>query len=237
MSHNSIKLMLKYRRQSQTGVRNIAWMVTMVAHYFCFFFFFSQQKALGFVVTPTTPISFHFTTVNKISSFGRRTSFNTNNVLYSTTSSSSLEDMTVKQLWQMLEDADLVKPGLKSKLKRKQDVIDYIAENQNRLTTLDDTAVAVSATTTTTTTTASEITGVVIEEGDEDETNDDKFPVNDSSFLTGIDSGIVERIPPALAGKMSDKGINSLLPIQAKSFKRIYNGKDIVLQAPTGSGT
>ena len=231
MSHNSIKMMLKYRRQSRKGVRNIAWMVTMVAHYYCFFFFFfSQQKALGFVVTPTTPVSFHLTTVNKISSFGR-TSFSTNSVLYSTTSS-SLEDMTVKQLWQMLEDADQVKPGLKSKLKRKQDVIDYITENQNGLMALDESAAAVSATT------ASEITGVVIEEeDDDDETNDDEYTVNDSSFLTGIDSGIVERIPPSLAGKMSDKGINSLLPIQAKSFKRIYNGKDIVLQAPTGSGT
>ena len=72
---------------------------------------------------------------------------------------------------------------------------------------------------------------------EEDETNDDKFTVNDSSFLTGIDPGIVERIPPSLAGKMSDKGINALLPIQAKSFKRIYSGRDIVLQAPTGSGT
>jgi superfamily II DNA/RNA helicase len=43
-------------------------------------------------------------------------------------------------------------------------------------------------------------------------------------------------IPPFLKERMLQKGITSLLPSQVESFKRIYSGKDVVLQAPTGSG-
>lgn len=43
--------------------------------------------------------------------------------------SSALEQMTVKELRQLLKDADLQERGLLSRLKRKQDLVDYLSEH------------------------------------------------------------------------------------------------------------
>lgn len=42
---------------------------------------------------------------------------------------SALEQMTVKELRQLLKDADLQERGLLSRLKRKQDLVDYLSEH------------------------------------------------------------------------------------------------------------
>jgi len=45
------------------------------------------------------------------------------------TSSSTLEQMTIKELRQLLKDANLQERGLLSRLKRKQDLVDYLSAN------------------------------------------------------------------------------------------------------------
>ena len=42
----------------------------------------------------------------------------------------SLNRKTVKELWQMVDDSMKAEPGIKTRLKRKQDLIEYILENQ-----------------------------------------------------------------------------------------------------------
>lgn len=69
----------------------------------------SAARTSGFVLMPST--------------------FRPPTALYVTSSSSALERMTVKELRQLLKDANLQERGLLSRLKRKQDLVDYLSEH------------------------------------------------------------------------------------------------------------
>jgi superfamily II RNA helicase len=147
----------------------------------------------------------------------------------------TLHDRTVKELWKILEESTQVERGLKSQLKRKEDIIQYIEQHASveHLTNENDSR------------DENEVDYSLDDDGEEEEEEETtEDPTNDSEKNTSIDFAawldidpdIVNRIPPFLADKMTQSSIISLLPIQIQSFQRIYSGKDTVLQAPTGSG-
>lgn len=131
----------------------------------------------------------------------------------------TLEDRTVKELWKILEESNQVGRGLKSQLKRKQDIINYIEEHAD-MSSAD----------------GEDVPEEEEEPTPEEEQNTSKNEEQELWLLPDIDSEIAEKIPPFLAEKMILRNITSLLPIQVQSFQRIYSGEDSVLQAPTGSG-
>ena len=178
----------------------------------------------------------------------------------------TLQDRTVKELWQILEESNLLERGLKSQLKRKEDIIRYIEQHahQNGANgagqSTDENASS--------TTTVQELEQEVVQEDDsssndiENKSDSHTNPkgANEESelsytvgpdttvkakeegeetatgMLPNLDPHVVEKIPPFLAEKMIQRNITSLLPIQVRSFQRIHSGDDVILQAPTGSG-
>jgi superfamily II DNA/RNA helicase len=186
-----------------------------------------------------------------------------NNVDSSPSSLSPLESKTVKELRLMIFDAGLNEPGLQSRLKRKQDFIDFLEmdhseeeddeEEGDEYNDGDYSDLGAemkpgdSAT-----------SGIVIDEDDNVDVvnvkNDNlhevagkqeekkkskkkKKKVTDKDApVLDIPEAIVSIIPVPLQKRMDNRGLTSLLPSQAMSFARIQEGRDTVLQAPTGSG-
>ena len=156
----------------------------------------------------------------------------TTTALYST-----LQEKTVKDLWQIVEDSGQVERGLKTRLKRKQDIIEYIesrsettfnSEKEQQAAQVDEDEISKDCHDN--------------EDHDNDIGNDDSDI--EETLLAGqqlpeeldLPPEIAAKIPLFLAEKMVRRDITSLLPIQAKSFARIFKGEDAVLQSPTGSG-
>lgn len=107
-----------------------------------------------------------------------------------------------------------VERGLKTRLKRKQDIIEYIEKHQRTLSNVDEEVI----------------------NGDTKAVQENQNKNESSSQHLNLPSEIASNIPSFLADKMLQRDIRSLLPIQAKSFPHIFNGEDVILQSPTGSG-
>lgn len=150
------------------------------------------------------------------------------------------ESMTVKELKQVLLEADLNEPGLSSKLKRKQDFIDYLQENLRSSTDHTDLTLNENANQGTSPKTGDIIDGFhqLGEDGDEaDDTIDDSNSyANDVGAPMSALSEEVAAFPLPLKETMARRKITSLLPIQSASYKHILEGNDAVIHAPTGSG-
>ena len=183
-------------------------------------------------------------------------------------STSSLQDKTIPDLWKIVQDSNgVLEKGLKSRLKRKQDLIDYILETSIHHQHSDDQEEEKEQKDDDNTLrheledAANDGAMQEIDHGDDsEEVGSGKDPTkedNDDSALPAVrdlyrtiddivelrrlldesvDADIVEKIPRTLADQMMKKEIISLLPIQTKSFLRIHEGLDTVLQAPTGQG-
>ena len=161
-----------------------------------------------------------------------------------------LESSTVKELKQILKDNNLDKRGVISKLKRKEDLVDYLHEH---LSVDDDD--------TDTGNNNDDTDDYSIEDGNASSENDELFvsiktdqdiivkqvpPSSTSSSKTTttpetktrpkLSKAIAPMIPVNIQERMTNRGITSLLPIQQASFEQIYNGGDAVLHSPTGSG-
>jgi ATP-dependent RNA helicase DDX21 len=186
--------------------------------------------------------------------------------------------MTVPELRQILKESSNNERGLLSRLKRKQDLIDYLKENDPTVQDMkinddnDNQGINVQASTSEAQV-ISDVTAddeldiyrnIVMQFSKEDETvaDDDEINLPEVSPETTMNSGkdgteetmpattaasssqqslqissdLAACIPPSLAERMIQKGLTSLLPIQVASFQQIYQGQDVVLQAPTGSG-
>lgn len=221
----------------------------------------------------------------------------TTTVLYS-----QLQEKTVKDLWQIVEDAGGVERGLKTRLKRKQDIIEYIEsrseiilesncandavdtkaeehhetpplappakkyEKDKKITKVKDEVKATEKTEDLTIILEASATDggehdappaaikgekrevkirSVKDEKETAEKVEDQTTKSEASNtpeqqpfpeVLDLHPDIASKIPLFLAEKMVRRDITSLLPIQAKSFERIFNGEDAVLQSPTGSG-
>ena len=156
------------------------------------------------------------------------------------TSNNDLESKTVKDLWKILEENNegQVERGLKTRLKRKQDIIAYILEQNGSAPAPADILNTLNVITETEEEEVTENSNTDYEKEDPPDINNFNNAVAEQNLADGLDlpPEIALKIPPFLAEKMVRRGITSLLPIQAKSFERIYNGDDVVLQSPTGSG-
>ena len=156
-----------------------------------------------------------------------------------TTSNNDLEGKTVKDLWKILEENNegQVERGLKTRLKRKQDIIAYILEQSNRQEpTQDEIQNSLNAVTNAEKDEVTEKINTDYEMEDPPDNNIDSNDVLNLADALDLPSEIASKIPQFLAEKMIRRDVTSLLPIQAKSFERIYDGDDVVLQSPTGSG-
>lgn len=157
-----------------------------------------------------------------------------------------LESLTVKELKQILKDNKLDQErGILSKLKRKQDLVDYLRENLGEIDEEfdeeDDDEDGTSP---------SPPVGIELSEDDFSIIDDEDDSVDNtlSATATGkqiatskspnfqISSDLSVMIPTVVQEKMASRGITSLLPIQQASFEAIYKGEDAILQSPTGSG-
>ena len=139
-----------------------------------------------------------------------------------------LEDHTVRELWQIVEGADLFERGIKARLKRKQDIIDYIREQEIPVDHQTENQQSSG--------TEQKIENedqLLLEHKSEKGKNDDDAM---KILHAAVDKDIASKLPSFLLSNMARKGITSLLPIQQKSFQQIYSGEDAVLQSPTGSG-
>ena len=177
------------------------------------------------------------------------------------TEASSFESMTVKELRQLMEDSGHNQRGLQSRLKRKQDIIDFLIDKQHGGGEetdgdddedhddyeydynseindngdlgfeIDDDDISVLR----------ENEAAVVkkpskEKNTKDNRNGDNNENDDASSQLDISESIKSLIPPRLKKSMVNRDLISLLPSQALSFERIQQGRDTVLQAPTGSG-
>jgi superfamily II DNA/RNA helicase len=61
-------------------------------------------------------------------------------------------------------------------------------------------------------------------------------PLSQEWVSMSLPPDIASHIPNHLQDRLLHRNIQSLLPSQIASFSRIFNGHDVVLQAPTGSG-
>jgi superfamily II DNA/RNA helicase len=157
-------------------------------------------------------------------------------------SSSPLETKTVPELKQLLKESGFNERGLLTRLKRKQDLIEYLEQHQ-RAEGSDDVDnlsgieweqkdnKGMNDFETEETILASEI-----KDDNEEEILSQNVEVEEGESLLEITSEIASFIPASLQSRMVKRGIDSLLPSQVASFQRIYAGGDAVLQAPTGSG-
>jgi superfamily II DNA/RNA helicase len=174
------------------------------------------------------------------------------------TSLDDLDSLTVKELKQILKDNELDQErGILTKLKRKQDLVDYLRQNLAETVTGgdfedDDDEDDESSS-------AAPPVGIELAEDDFSIVdNDDGETVKNTPSPTTeliippptttttkqsyvvpgmrLSPELAGMIPQALQEKMVSRGITSLLPIQQASFESIYQGKDSILQSPTGSG-
>jgi len=167
-----------------------------------------------------------------------------------------LESFTVKELKQILIDNELDQErGILTKLKRKQDLVDYLRlhlDNEND--DFDDGEDDVNEEDDDDDESVAPPVGIELAEGDFTILDDDEeeetvigtppraietaVPETKSSALPQMQLSpkIADMIPVVVQEKMASRGITSLLPIQEASFEGIYNGKDAILQSPTGSG-
>ena len=129
-------------------------------------------------------------------------------VVQSTTLDTDFESMTVKELKNVLTESGLNERGLLSKLKKKQDLVDFLSEN---LTTMDEKEALVDDI-----------------ENDESQHSDTQTAVPPS---VDFDS-----LPTTLRERLHRRDVMALLPIQSKSFQHVRKGNDAVIHAPTGSG-
>mmetsp|Transcript_33188 Transcript_33188/g.78394 ORF Transcript_33188/g.78394 Transcript_33188/m.78394 type:complete len:806 (+) Transcript_33188:163-2580(+) len=155
-----------------------------------------------------------------------------------------LESFTVKELKQILKDNGLDQErGILTKLKRKQDLVDYLRQNLvvvDEEYDDDDDSNSVMP-----------LVGIELAKGDFSIIEDDGVSdvsnfssqmevasqtSSKSIALPGLTPEIACKIPTVVQEKMASRGVNSLLPIQQASFDKIYEGKDAVLYSPTGSG-
>ena len=183
-----------------------------------------------------------------------------------TSSPDNLESLTVKELKQILKDNALDQErGILTRLKRKQDLVDYLRQNlvgtetdednydgNDDVDDFDDEDDDDDESSS-----AAPPVGIELSEDDfsivdddEDDDDDDDEPVKNTPSPTTeqivpqrtsvpgmrLSPELATIIPQALQEKMVSRGITSLLPIQQAAFEGIYNGKDSILQSPTGSG-
>ena len=137
------------------------------------------------------------------------------------TSTPNLESMTVPELKVLLTESGLKERGLLTKLKRKQDLVDYL---QDKLT--DHPMPAQKS--------EDEIPN------EEPESNKESMSahVNDSNEESSMPlvSAEIEAFHPLLKEKLARRDITELLPIQSKAFRHVQSGRDAVIHSPTGSG-
>jgi len=168
-----------------------------------------------------------------------------------------LESLTVKELKQILKDNKLDQErGILSKLKRKQDLVDFLRQNLGEMEDefdeeeYDDDEEVYDEDDEGTS--PSPPVGIELSEGDfsiiDDDDDDDKVSTaapstadkkqsaGSMSSNMQISSDLAAMIPTVVQEKMASRGITSLLPIQQASFEAIYKGDDAILQSPTGSG-
>ena len=167
-------------------------------------------------------------------------------------SSSSLETKTVPELKQLLKESGFNERGLLTRLKRKQDLIEYLEQHQV-VEGSDDVANNLSGSEieykeagnqqgTNDFETEETILASEIQHDNEEEEQEEAIivsqnvEVEEGEPLLELPSELVSFIPASVQSRMVKRGIDSLLPSQVKSFRRIYAGRDAVLQAPTGSG-
>jgi superfamily II DNA/RNA helicase len=140
---------------------------------------------------------------------------------------SSLDKLTVKELKQILKDnASLIASS--AKLKRKQDLLDFLKEN------LPPTWTPESST---------PLTAAAATDEDDDESIDDNDDIHSASLdLNAMNNDdhdedtILSSFATALRDKLAARGITQLLPIQSACYQHILRGQDAVLKSPTGSG-
>lgn len=175
----------------------------------------------------------------------------------------TLQGMTVKELKQLIVDEGLNERGLMTKLKRKQDFVEYLAakevdidaspvlmadfdivepEEQPDFEILDpeekpEFEIVESE--------AKEIPAEVeisvkevkeeVAQKDAPVAKQEKVAKEDREPKARVSKDIAS-FPATLRDKMIEKKITSLLPIQTASYAHIVSGKDAVVHAPTGSG-
>jgi ATP-dependent helicase YprA (DUF1998 family) len=125
-----------------------------------------------------------------------------------------LSECTIPELWEIVTDSNLMRKGLKSRLVRKQDIIDYLLVEEQQQS--KNAAAKVSPATS-------------LEEKPD-------YP-DDFLFHVQLPPQMKNNVSPLVRDNMVERGITSLLPIQIEAYSEIYLGNDVVLQAPTGSGT
>jgi superfamily II DNA/RNA helicase len=163
----------------------------------------------------------------------------------------NLENLTVKELKQLLEEHELNERGLLSKLKRKQDLVTYLqdhlpiasevnnneeedVEHADMESSSEEIEIEKSAI-------ASPEKSAVIRSTQHTTTTTTTQRSFSTSAVSNTASAVLSNeiktlVPPPLQETMARKGLTSLLPIQSQSFVRVQSAQDTVLHAPTGAG-
>eukprot|EP00977_Amphora_coffeiformis_P017759 scaffold5886_cov161-Amphora_coffeaeformis.AAC.10 len=136
-------------------------------------------------------------------------------------------DMTVSQLRQAIKDGGYNERGLLSRLKRKQDLIEFLQEQNNNEAAWQLTKEEEEE--------KEDVAGVAASRNSHD--NHPTQSLSSSSPIElDLDPKIRDILPQYLQQSLKNKGMTRMLPIQQASFVRIWQGRDTVLQAPTGQG-
>eukprot|EP00522_Entomoneis_paludosa_P006247 CAMPEP_0172447724 /NCGR_PEP_ID=MMETSP1065-20121228/6964_1 /TAXON_ID=265537 /ORGANISM="Amphiprora paludosa, Strain CCMP125" /LENGTH=742 /DNA_ID=CAMNT_0013199087 /DNA_START=193 /DNA_END=2422 /DNA_ORIENTATION=- len=162
-----------------------------------------------------------------------------------------------KELRQEIENSGLNERGLMTRLKRKQDLIDFLEEHHSpngcsssissgslATSTIDDAPISILLHDETTTLDEHHVEHLSTEQESSrantdpasSSTTSTSIDTTDSRLVGSIDPAILEKIPSWLQSNIVKHHISSLLSIQEESFVRIFEGEDMVLHAPTGQG-
>lgn len=173
--------------------------------------------------TTTIIIGPTINSIRRIHTIMEATAFHDTNNDSNNQHAKDLSECTISELWEIVTDSNLMQKGLKSRLVRKQDIIDYLlVEQQQQSYQLKNTTAK--------STQVSPTTSL----DEKPETNDDP---DDFLFHVQLPPQMKNNISPLVRDNMVERGITSLLPIQIEAYSEIFLGNDVVLQAPTGSGT
>ena len=142
----------------------------------------------------------------------------------------SLEEKTVKELKQMLQDSNLNERGLLSKLKRKQDLVEYLKEHLHEEPEREG-LVGDHSSSHTPDGEVTVVAPLTVEKSAHAAKNDDPEPET-----TDVVPDDFQELPSPLQDSLVRRGIASLMPIQKASYKHVASGEDAVLSAPTGQG-
>jgi superfamily II RNA helicase len=141
-----------------------------------------------------------------------------------------LTECTISELWEIVMESNLMQKGLKSRLVRKQDIIDFLQGEKRHLHGPDP---ALSMTNEAPTPDEQQtITPPEVTATDDNDVRDEMLRLDSPKPVS-----VAFNIAPLVQENMVHHGLTSLLPIQAKAYSAIHSGTDVVLQAPTGSGT